>query len=215
MDQATKERVVGAVVIVGLAVLLIPFVLDGPGPTPAPRAAAPDVPAVEEAADGSRTYRYDLETPPAATTAAADEPAAPATAPADTAPQPTAEPPAPTQAAPRSAPAPVRESAPVATAKPSAPAEVLAREPAAPKGDTAWAAQAGTFSKAASARDLAGRLQRLGFKAFVMDMRDGSRTLYRVRVGPVGSRAEAVALAERINREGGLKGDPARPVTHP
>jgi cell division septation protein DedD len=76
----------------------------------------------------------------------------------------------------------------------------------------AWAAQAGTFSKAASARDLAARLNTLGFKAFVAEYRDGGRTLYRVRVGPVKSRGDAEALAKRIAAQAKLD---ARPVPHP
>jgi DedD protein len=219
MDQALKERIVGAVVIVGLAVVLIPLVLDGPGAPPVVQPAAPDVPAVAEEADGSRTYRYDLETPPtdsdAAVTAPLDAAPAPAELSAARAPvasaatATTAPTPAPVAPAPVTAkPAPV----PTTTAKPAAPASVQATQPAAPKGDSAWAAQAGTFSKAATARDLVARLQKLGFKAFVMEVKDGGRNLYRVRIGPVATRADAEALAKRVTQKARLE---ARPVPHP
>ena len=75
-----------------------------------------------------------------------------------------------------------------------------------------WAAQVGSFSKEANAQAIAADLKRRGFKAFVMEHREGGKSLYRVRVGPVASREAADALGSKITQQ---TGQAARPVRHP
>ena len=64
----------------------------------------------------------------------------------------------------------------------------------------------------ATADAVAADLKAKGFKSFVVPHKDGKTTLYRVRVGPVASRAAADALAKKITDK---TGQAARPVPHP
>jgi DedD protein len=205
MEQSLKERLVGAAVLVVLAVIFVPMVLDGPD---APPAAVPATLAAVPS--GGSTFRYDLNAPLAeqgaapATTASAPATSSPATTPVAT---PTATKPAPSSA-------PVTKPASTVTAKPAPSVPVEAKpapkpEPAASGG---WAAQVGSFSKQATADSVAADLKAKGFKSFVMTHKDGKTTLYRVRVGPVATRDAADALAKKITAK---TGQAARPVTHP
>jgi DedD protein len=85
-------------------------------------------------------------------------------------------------------PAPVVE--PPTRDAPRAPARPLASGAAAPTSG-AWAVQLGSFSKQATAERLVGQLQAKGHEAFVMPVKTGSATLYRVRIGPLKDRASA------------------------
>jgi len=197
MEEGLKERLVGAAVLVVLAVAFVPMVLDGPD-APSVVTAPTTVAAV---ADGSGAFRYDLNAPlPGAqpTTAPGSVIAAPASRPsgasatAARAPEPVAAKPAP--------------SAPAKAATVAKPDVSSAAKPAAPG---TWSAQVGSFSKEATARGVAADLARQGFKASVTPHRDGAQTLYRVRVGPVADRDAAAALAKRITQK---TGQAARPV---
>jgi DedD protein len=222
MDQSLKERLVGAAVLVVLAVIFVPMVLDGPDPAPA---AAPTT--VAAVPSGASTFRYDLNAPlpeQGAAPATAAPAVAPATAPPAAASQtknPDAKPPEASVATvvPKPAAAPATKAPTSAAPKPVAP-EPKAVAPAAPKPapkpapstSGGWAAQVGSFSTQATADRLAADLKGKGFKAFVMPHKDGKTTLYRVRVGPVATREAAVALADKIGKK---SGETARPVPHP
>jgi DedD protein len=60
-----------------------------------------------------------------------------------------------------------------------------------------WAVQLGSFSSAASAQRLSNEFRSDGFDAFVMPVKTGSTTLYRVRLGPVKDRAAAETVLKR------------------
>ena len=196
MDQGLKERLVGAAVLVAIGVWLIPWVLDGPENPPDAGANSLQLPAVEEPMP-MRTQTLKLgegderaaETSPRATPAPAESTAATAAAtedpPAREASR-NAEPPAST-----SAPAPVA----VATAPPPKPA------PAAAAGGD-WIVQLGTFSEEANARRLAQRASTFGYEPVVSNYRANGRTLYRVRVGPATTRAQADAKASALRAHG-------------
>jgi len=55
----------------------------------------------------------------------------------------------------------------------------------------AWAVQLGSFSKQSTAERLVRELQARGHEAFVMPVKTGSATLYRVRIGPMKDRSSA------------------------
>jgi cell division septation protein DedD len=55
-------------------------------------------------------------------------------------------------------------------------------------------------SEEAKAREVLGRLEKNGFRAFLSPVVDAGRTLYRVRVGPFEHRSEAEEVAERLRR---------------
>jgi len=213
MDQSLKERLVGAAVLVVLAVIFVPMVLDGPDE---PSATAPTTVAAVPA--GASTFRYDLEAP-LPTPGAAPGTTAPATSPGTAASvagaAPIAVPTATAAVKPATAPAtkPASSVAPKPAASEPKPTVTTKPTPApAPSATGGWAAQVGSFSKQATADGVAADLKGKGFKAFVMPHKDGKTTLYRVRVGPVASREAADALAKKIIAK---TGQTARPVPHP
>jgi cell division protein FtsN len=120
--------------------------------------------------------------PNRATESPADEDAAPAEAPAVAAARTEPE-----RTAPAVQPAP-------AAATPPKPA------PAAAGGD--WTVQLGSFGEEANARRAAQRAGTVGYKAETSSFRSGGRTLYRVRVGPQRTRAEADATASALRAHG-------------
>jgi DedD protein len=205
MDQGLKERLVGAAVLVAIAVWLIPWVLDGPDDPIDSGSSSLQLPAAEEPVP-MRTQTLRLggaaEEPAVAddsTTGSGDsESAAADTATAVAAPSATVAAAKPTETtAPPSAPAattPEPRAAAVA-----APAPRPAATPAA-SGD--WAVQLGSFGDEDNARRLAQRASTFGYKASVSSHRSGGRTLYRVRVGPFESRSQADATASALAAHG-------------
>jgi DedD protein len=200
MDQGLKERLVGAAVLVAIAVWLIPWVLDGPESGIEPQANSLQLPLAEEPMP-MRTQTLRLGgAPEAAAEVAAIPPAeskAPVTEPTPVAVEPAeqlaaaaegAEAPAPAVVA--AAPTPERRAA---TASPPKPEPVAA-------GD--WTVQLGSFGEEANAQRLAQRAGTFGYKAEVSSYRSGGRTLYRVRVGPQATRAAAEAAASALRAHG-------------
>ena len=205
MDDQLKARLVGAAILVIVAVLLIPELLSG--------RKTPEEGGVETPSAGAkRTYTIDLggqgavsrvETPP------------PPRANEDEGPpggrkEPDSEPPAATPAAEEKSPqqvaAPAEEPEP---APREAAAEAGAR-PATPPADVpaatasgAWAVQVGAFGSEGAARKLAQKLESQGYEVFIAATKRSGKTLHRVRVGPVATRNDADQLASRL-KSGGL-----------
>jgi cell division septation protein DedD len=226
MDEHMKARLIGATVLVVLAVVLVPELLSGPkSDAGGPTAAA--------ARNGMRSYTIELgSTGPSA---AHLEPTATETPAARTVPTPlptvsppgeraaptnmakgTTEPPmtvssnapvAPAATAPASKPVATTStkvaSAATPAAVPTAAAATpvpLAAPPPATKGS--WAVQVGAFSSSASAHKLVTDLGQSGFKAYVAPLNRSGKTLYRVRVGPAPSKPDAEKLAARLKSRG-------------
>lgn len=114
-------------------------------------------------------------------------------------------PPAQSDSAQRREPAATREST---ETRPPAPS--LASEPDVPttKG---WAVQLGSFSSRATAEQLAKEFRADGHRTFVMPVKSGAATLYRVRIGPMTDRASADATLARVK----TKVPGAAVVVHP
>jgi DedD protein len=211
MDQGLKERLVGAAVLVAIAVWLIPWVLDGPEGPLETSGSSLQLPAAEEpmpmrtqtlrlgdAAEQSAEPGIAAVPPPAA------EPVPPVAAPADAAAQ-TAVEPAVQAAAPSDPPAiaatrPEPERTAAAPSQPPATAPKPAPAPVQATGD--WTVQLGSFGEEANAQRLAQRAGTFGYKAEVSSYRSGGRTLYRVRVGPQATRAAAEAAASALRAHG-------------
>ena len=189
METAVKERLVGAVILVGLIVALVPEMLSGPRRPPA---------AERDAPNGTvRVHTIDLAPPTPA------EP--PETARTEVV-EPTAE------AAPLATPESPDDSPPrvagtnAPAARPTeAPASAPSATPTRPANsgiDSAWAVQLGSFASQENAERLAADVRKGGYRAFVSRFESGSRVRYRVRVGPEQDRAQADALARRLERDG-------------
>lgn len=208
MDESLKARLIGAAVLVALAVLLIPELLSG-------RKTAEPQPVDPATARGTRTFTIELNggrasgNPPAPPVAEAPSPA-----PAAVAQRPVPEAPAaetesaPTEPVAAVVTTPAPDAAvprtPVAAAKPEAAAPV-APPPAqagAPAARGGWAVQVGAFGSAAAAQRLVKDLQGAGYRAFVSPVTRSGKTLHRVRVGPEAARDDANRLAERLKARG-------------
>jgi cell division septation protein DedD len=213
MEDTLKARLIGATVLVGLAVLLIPELLSG-------RKPAEQATAQAGASRGTRTFTIELGATPG-TSVVTDDASKPAPAP-------------PSQPVPRQASGPEVEAAVAATniqsagestepsPQPASAARVVAPEPP-PEGvvrpaaepapaDSApaqvvparggWAVQVGAFGSAEAANKLVGQLQSADFAAYVAPVSRSGKTLHRVRVGPVTARAGAEALVPALKARG-------------
>ncbi len=208
MDQGLKERLVGAAVLIAVAVWLIPWVLDGPEAPVTPNGSSLQLPAAEEpmpmrtqtlrlgdAEERAPTPASPVAPPPttAAETVAATPPATPEPEPQDDA----------GDAGPEAAVAAARPEPERVATPPPQPAPTAAVPPkaaAAATGD--WTVQLGSFGEEANARRVAQRAGTFGYKAEVSSVKSGGRTLYRVRVGPQKTRAEADAAASALRAHG-------------
>lgn len=207
MEHTVKQRVVGAVVLVALAVIFIPVFLEGPEEQGAPRDL--ELPQeMEDLREGRIEPLEPLELPPETVTTVVIEGSGEKTSeagaveePAPMEPQPAVKPEAPEPAAPVADSGP--DAAPEAEPEPS-PAAAAAPSEAAPK--SGWAVQVGAFGSQDNAIALRDRLRKAGFTAYVEKAQLASGTLYRVRIGPEIERADADALLEKLTRETGVKG---------
>jgi DedD protein len=205
MDQGLKERLVGAAVLIAIAVWLIPWVLDGPEAGPEPSVSSLQLPAAEEPMPmRTQTLRLGDEAesrveaaPPSAATAPARETAAGAQ-PAE------AESGSPAEA--ETTRAAARPEAERVATPPPEPARIATAPPKPSASATAsggeWTVQLGVFGDEANARRLAQRAGTFGYKAEVSSYRGEGRTLYRVRVGPQATRDAADAAASALRAHG-------------
>lgn len=218
MDSALKQRLIGAAVLVALAMIFLPMLLQGPD-VGEPDAAQvplsmPDAPEQE-----FETRELPLAVPQPAgegsvlggpSAPAADDPNAVATvdvdgdaAPRVDAPLPEpADPSEPLQAvdaasgqalAAAPAPEPEPESEPAAVAEPAAPL------PASTAGGR-YAVNVGSFSNLANARALADKLRAAGLPVTSESVDINGKPAMRLRVGPYAERT--VAEAARLRAEG-------------
>jgi len=220
MEDTLKARLIGATVLVGLAVLLIPELLSG-------RKPAEQATAQAGASRGTRTFTIELGATPG-TSVVTEDASKPAPAPAP-----------PSQPVPRQASGPEVEAAVAATniqsagestepsPQPASAARVVAPEPppegvAGPVSESVppepapaesapaqivparggWAVQVGAFGSAEAANKLVGQLQSADFAAYVAPVSRSGTTLHRVRVGPVTARAGAEALVPALKARG-------------
>ena len=94
-----------------------------------------------------------------------------------------------------------------AAATRQAPAVTTRTAEAPPAGSAAvdtpaWAIQLGAFSTREKADSLVASLRKRGYAAFVLEYRGSGKVLHRVRVGPEQDRERAVAIAERLRKDG-------------
>ena len=81
----------------------------------------------------------------------------------------------------------------------AAAAAVAAAPPSRTTSSGGFAIQVGAFASEGSARELAGELRLLGMPSYVESEPGGAR--YKVRVGPLETREEAIRLARRLKTE--------------
>ncbi len=202
-----KQRLVGGIILVSLAVIFLPMVLTERDVHEGADNAVPPVPAV----DNKPTTIIPLEikplehvTPSAVVTTVVEPPAeqvAPATS---VEPLPTAEPAPKVVAA--ATPVPVETATPSPVPLPKQAEEVTIETPE-PKGDVpAWIVQVGSFSSDKNAYDLRDALRGKGYSAFVEKVESGKTAVFRVSVGPELTTERAEQLKQRLARETKLNG---------
>jgi DedD protein len=202
MERRLKERLIGAAVLVMLAVIFIPMILSDSNRTETAitKTNIPQRPEGEAPSHIAPLQESDLKS-------AGEEGAAPAQAQEQTpAPAPEAKP----APAPKPSPAPEAKTTPPPA--PASPAKTAPEsKPAATASGqrrelTAWVVQVGSFSGHDNANRLLKKLQGSGYAAFIEHVKQDSETVYRVRVGPEVRRSSAESLKEKLAKELKIKG---------
>ena len=183
MDKhAFKQRIIGAIVLVALAVIFIPILLPGHRDLGFSDTESHIPPKPDEL---ENLKVLELEKPLAAP------------APREIVRTPIDE---------RSRPAPQTESEPpvvvpkpvVADKKPSKPPVEQDKKSDTAPAPKAWVVQVGSFSKRENAMRLRDQLRSKGYKTFVEQISAADKIFYRVRVGPVVSRSNALDLQKEL-----------------
>ncbi|TLY51316.1 MAG: hypothetical protein E6K53_07840 [Gammaproteobacteria bacterium] len=202
MDSALKQRLVGAAVLIALAVIFVPMFFSSTPPKQENTTIGLNIPPAPERNFETRNLAVDA--PGKATPA----PAIPKTdvAPADKVTTVTTAAPASNEAADKPA-SPAAENKPVATdTKPIATPLVLSKP--APAPPPAPAAQAdghfliglGVYTDDAHAKALVEKVKKLGYPAFAESTEYQGKPAMRVRVGPYADRAAAEGVRLKIKQ---------------
>lgn len=219
MNQNTRQRLIGTLVLAVAALILLPLIFDGEGsyqpvlqteipprPTqPEPARTDPQRPIITADTDAIRINDVPDTGAPSADSAepeneppvVADSSAPPSAeqAPSEVA---SAESLSPASAPSASAPAPA--VSPAATATTSAPA---LDNQGLPEG---FSVRLGSFGNASNASNLVTRLQDAGHRAYTRRIDSSQGMLTAVFVGPVVDRITATALLENLRQEFELNG---------
>ncbi len=191
-EHSFKQRIVGAIVLVALAVIFVPMILSGDRDRDFIDADTV-IPEKPPALQSIRVLEIENPVPP-------PQPEETVRIPVD------ARSPAPDQAPATGKVAKTSPATPAAT--PKAPSAGAKTKPTAREGAVlAWAVQVGSFSRRDNALALEKKLKKAGYPAFVEQVKlakGGSR--YRVRVGPWVKKSEAEAQRKRILARLKIKG---------
>ncbi|MCU0072821.1 SPOR domain-containing protein [Pseudomonas koreensis] len=206
LDKAYKQRMVGALVLVALAVIFLPMLFsrqDEQRQVTVDAPAAPQAPAVAQIQMETVAVPEPQVLPqePVPSDDEVAEQAAPiASAAPAPAPAPVAKP-----VAPAPAPAPVAKP----TTAPAQPIAALSAKPDTTQSrvdanglSVSWSVQLASLSSRASAESLQKTLRSQGYNAYIRSA-DGKN---RVFVGPLIERAEADRLRDLLSRQQNLKG---------
>lgn len=210
LRKRARRRLVGAILLVTVAVVILPMVLDQE-PRPVTQDIAIHIPSKGRGSDFAPRVAPSAETPRAAPqTQAARPPAAPeAPKAADSAveapaPKAEAEKPKSEPEAPKPVPDKPPEPPPAANAAREAPApEPKAQAQGGPAAKAeAFVVQLDAFSNPANAKQQQKRLADAGIKSFTDTVRTQKGELTRVRVGPYASREQAEQMRDKLARLG-------------
>jgi DedD protein len=197
-----KHRIVGAIIVIGLAVVLLPMILRDKQPADVPKADPTDlyatqgdtkvfkVPAASLKDVGAATESGQVAPPPEPTSLAVE------------------------QAHPKSA---SRQAAPTPSAKTQSQTVTSAQPPQANKNVTnatdqggnkqeGWVVQVGTFTSNENAERLRQKLKKSGYLVNLEDIELKGSKAVRVRVGPFRQKHIAAEAQTRIHTETGLQG---------
>lgn len=197
MEPALKQRLVGAAVLVALAVIFLPMLVQGPAPESGVSDVPLEMPAAPEGDYETRDLPLTVPAPAAAEGVIGLDASTPAPA---------------GEAAPAAAqPASGSEPAPQ-PAQPDADAPAVARDKLpVPTAAGDYAVNFGSYASVAAADRQVAALRAARLPAWREAVQAEGRTLQRVRIGPFATRAEAEAARLRAQQ---VRGDvDARVVT--
>lgn len=202
-----KQRVIGALVLVSLAVIFVPMLFDEPHTERSSKRIElpeePAFPAVDtqppETDKPAAATGYHIEEP--GNTAAAAQPAdTSGQTPAGQAPAPGGEPPKPDQTTAGNA-----ASAPTESPQPTdSTGDSEAEFSGSLKG--AWLVQLGSFGNADNAVRLRDSVREKGYDSHIQKVVRGDTTLTRVFSGPFAEKSEAERAKKRLDAEFGVNG---------
>lgn len=225
MEKRLQQRLIGAAVIIALAVIFLPMLLNGGGSNKrvSMKMQIPPEPsysfngAAQPPAASSTAPVQPISVMPVPSTAASQQSAQAAPQQAPVVPE--------QQAAPAPQPAPKAVEPKVMEPKVTAPSKPVQQKPApakpAPQQPTpaqneaatggkpvtpAWVVQVVSLSKESDALNLRNRLRKQGFSAYVDRFDDKGKVYYRVRIGPKLTRAGAEKQQAKILKATKLKG---------
>lgn len=182
MDDRLKHRLVGAIVLVALAVIFIPMVLDGGRDKTLPPfgQAIPEKPAVLKTLESAKPQPIEVPPPPAIverqlvdkhTASIKPEVVSPKKAKENTA------------------------------AKPKLSNDKSSELQVAKKGVKAWVVQVGSFEQRKNALTLRDKLRKYKYRAFVEAIKTNGAWKYRVRVGPEVRRSSSEKIQKALQRK--------------
>ena len=200
MDLSLKQRLLGAVVLIALAVIFVPMLLSGPAPQQSSETVNLAIPPAPDREFQNRVLPVD----PAVKNDATTTPAAPAVvanaplATVETPPRP-AEIPQPTVAIPEAATASEPKPAAAAPTPKAESPKPAANEPGRAANGRFYV-HLGVYAASKNADDLVASLKQGGFPAFAEASEYQGKPAERVRVGPYEDRAAAEAARLRIKQ---------------
>ncbi|MDH4549231.1 SPOR domain-containing protein [Pseudomonas sp. BN607] len=203
LDKGMKQRMVGALVLVALAVIFLPMLFTREDEMRQVRVDAPQAPAMPSLPE-VKVEPVAVPEPqvipeePQQAPVVVNESTTPASAPSQPiAPSPQTQ----AQAQPAKpqapAPAPKVEAKPAATPAPAAPSKIDVNGL-----PVSWSIQLASLSNRAGAEKLQQTLRTQGYNAYIRS----AGGMNRVYVGPLIERAEAERVRDAINRQNSLKG---------
>ncbi len=204
MDNLVKQRVIGAIVLVALAVIFVPMLFESPEDELGP--VGSNLPTEPDGIVRERIEPLTLPEPPPepAPQVVLEEPADPSAANADAAIDAANDGAGPATPSQGTAAAPVAPP-PAAKPAPAPPAPTTAPAPASVP-QSGWIVQLASLASKDNAMALRERLRGLGYTAFVEETKTAKGVLYRVRVGPELERTAAEALRDRLRQQVDLEG---------
>lgn len=205
MDSALKQRLLGAAVLIALAVIFLPMFFSIKPPKQENTTLGLNIPPAPER--NFETRNLAVDTPQGATPAPAVEaPSNPASSPAASGDKVTAV----ATGAPPTFEAPESATPKPATASPVIPKPAAATAPATPRAepppapavqtDGRFLVNLGVYADAGGANALVGRVRKLGYPAFAEATEYQGKPAQRVRVGPYSDRAAAESVRLKIKQ---------------
>jgi DedD protein len=200
MDLSLKQRLLGAIVLIALAVIFVPMLLSGPAPKQTSETVNLAIPPAPDREFQNRVLPVDAtQQQPTASGATPDVTRSETLATVETPPRP-AEIPQPTAPAPAAAKPEATPPAPApATPAPKAEATAADKEPGR-AANGRFFVHLGIYASTKNADDLVASLKQGGYPAFAEASEFQGKPAERVRVGPYEDRAAAEAARLRIKQ---------------